>query len=99
MDWTKAEALQLISIVISSVLVIIGLILRRNAKDIHVLINSRMTELVEFAKRSSRAEGIETGRLEADARSVAKEARADERARVEDERTIATEARADARNE
>lgn len=69
-DWSRAEILQLTSIIVSGVVVIIvpvvGRFLNKKIQEVHILINSRMTELIAGAQ----AQGQVKERAEADARHI-----------------------------
>jgi tetrahydromethanopterin S-methyltransferase subunit C len=69
LEWTKAELLQLAAIVGTVVTAIIGFIVARMVKTVHVLMNSRLTELLKITKSSARAEGV----IEGEARAKGKD--------------------------
>ena len=68
-DWSRQELLQLGGITVAAVAVIVGAVLRKDIKAIHVLINSRLSQLIAGAE----AAGQVKERAEADARTVVKE--------------------------
>lgn len=78
-DWSRAELLQLASIaggVLASVLALVGI---KMVRTVHVLMNSRLTQLLDASTSGARAEGVTQGRAEADQLTVAKEVRQDAR--------------------
>ncbi len=66
--WTNSEILQAIVAVGWVISSIIGLIAVRMVRNVHIMINSRMSQMIEGAK----AQGIVSERDAADARVVAK---------------------------
>jgi hypothetical protein len=65
-DWSRTELLQLGGIGMAGVATIVGLIVKKNIAEIHVLINSRVSQLIA----ASEAKGQVKERAEADAREV-----------------------------
>jgi hypothetical protein len=64
MSLTDIAIILQIVVAISSIIAAIGALLnRREIRNVHVEINSRMTELLKVAQRASHSEGIEAGRL------------------------------------
>ena len=72
-DWTRQEILQAASIFGSLVTAILSFIAVRMAKGIHVMINSRMGQMIDGA----RAEGRASERVDQEARDRAQESRSD----------------------
>jgi hypothetical protein len=63
-DWTRGELLQLGGLVTASLATIVGLVVTKKVTEIHVLFNSRFSQIIAGA----RAEGGMKERAEADAR-------------------------------
>lgn len=67
-SWNRGELLQLGGILGTIFAAMIGLIVARMVRNVHVMINSRMSELLAGAK----AQGVVGERAAADARQLAK---------------------------
>ena len=63
-DWTRAELLQLVSVVGTVIVALIGLATVRLVRTVHILMNSRLDELLKVTREASRAEGLKEGRAE-----------------------------------
>lgn len=72
-DWTRQELLQLAGTVVAAAAIIVGVVLRKDIKQIHVMINSRLSQLMAGAE----AVGQVKERAEADARGVVQDNRTD----------------------
>lgn len=55
---STAIIIAVIAIVPSSLAAFVSFLALRKSKETHLLVNSRMTELLEITKKSSKAEGI-----------------------------------------
>lgn len=59
----KAEWLQIAGLVVTAITAAIGLVIARMISTVHILINSRMTQLLDITRTGAKAEGVELGRL------------------------------------
>jgi hypothetical protein len=75
-DWTRQELLQAAGIAGSLTTAVLSIVAVKMVRTIHVMWNSRMTQFLEGA----RAEGGLKERADADARALAKESHAEDRA-------------------
>lgn len=49
-DWTRAELLQLGGLIVGALAIAVGAILRNDIKTIHVMLNSRLSQLLTSAE-------------------------------------------------
>lgn len=91
-DWSRQELLTLAAIVMTFVVAIIGLVGVWIGRSSHVLMNSRLSQLLAASVGEARGEGAALERAAADARQVEKQI-------VDDARGVAQEVRADARED
>jgi hypothetical protein len=61
---SEAVIISLISAGTSILTAVLVLLIKKNVQSVHMLINSRMTELLELTKTGSKAEGKEEERVE-----------------------------------
>jgi hypothetical protein len=73
--WSKSDILQLIAVVSSAFTTLLSVILTKMVKTVHVMINSRMGEMIAGAE----AKGGMEERARSDLRDRAQEMRADEK--------------------
>jgi hypothetical protein len=74
-DWSKSDVLQLIAVVSSAFTALLSVVLTKMVKTVHVMINSRMGQIMAGAH----AEGGMEERKRSDERNRAQEVRADEK--------------------
>ena len=72
-NWSRGELLQLGGIVVAAIAIVVGIVLRKEIRQIHIMINSRLTQLIAGAE----AVGQVKERAEADAREVVQDERTD----------------------
>jgi hypothetical protein len=75
--WTRTDLIQALSVITSAAAAILSFIGVRMSKTLHVMVNSRMGQMIAGA----RAEGGQEERARSDARTRAPEARSDEQAK------------------
>ena len=68
-DWPRQDLLQLAGIIVAVIAIVVGALIRRDVRAVHVLINSRLSQLIAGAE----ATGQVKERAEADARDAAKD--------------------------
>ena len=49
-DWSRQELLQLGGIAVAGIAVVVGALVRKDVRAVHILINSRLSQLIAGAK-------------------------------------------------
>lgn len=66
--WSNAEILQLINIIATIIVAIISLMAVKIGRESHILMNSRLSELLSARAGEARAEGVAQERSDTEAR-------------------------------